>query len=81
MEEAYFHTRFRVPVDASFPAEFAIISAYATTGQFWSADRNEEADQRLRARFGRIRGLDGASGGLLADHAALGTEWAVAISL
>ena len=48
MHPAYFHTMFHVeqPVKA-WPAQFAIITAYATTGQAWSSDANESADQRL----------------------------------
>ncbi len=29
------------------PDEFAIISGYATTGEQWSAEKNQQADERL----------------------------------
>ena len=35
------------------PKEFAIISAYATTGEKWSAERNQQADKRLYERLVR----------------------------
>lgn len=48
MHPAYFDTMFYVEhaVNA-WPPQFAIITAYATTGQAWSADANESADRRL----------------------------------
>ena len=33
------------------PKEFAIISAYATTGEKWSAERNQQADERLQKQL------------------------------
>ena len=33
------------------PEEFAIISGYATTGEKWSAERNQQADERLYQRL------------------------------
>ena len=33
------------------PKEFAIISAYATTGEKWSAERNQQADGRLQKQL------------------------------
>lgn len=49
---AYFEVRFRtdVPV-AHWPERFAIITAYATTGQTWSDERNVEADALLYAEL------------------------------
>lgn len=48
MEAVYFEARFLVeePVD-SWPEEFAIITAYATTGETWTREENEAADRRL----------------------------------
>lgn len=78
LHPAYFTVRFRTetPV-ADWPAGFAIITAYATTGEHWSDDRNKEADQRLHAELlhrdcapVRITGFDPHSG-----HAEPG--WAV----
>ena len=34
-----------------WPAEFLIISAYATTGQSWPPDENQQADQRLASEL------------------------------
>ena len=31
--------------------EFAIVSGYATTGEKWSAERNQQADERLQKRL------------------------------
>jgi hypothetical protein len=48
MHPAYFETRFlleRFP--SRIPARNAILSAFATTGEKWSDDRNHSADQRL----------------------------------
>jgi hypothetical protein len=79
---AYFQVRFRTdhPVPA-WPPSFAIITAYATTGETWDAARNIAADTRLHAeliRRGhapiRITGYDPETG-----HAEPG--WAVALTL
>jgi hypothetical protein len=52
----YFHTRFRVdaPIER-WPDRFAIVSAFATTGEAWSRERNELADKALEAEL-RSRG-------------------------
>jgi len=51
----YFETRFRSPTGIELPAEwpssFAIISAYATTGQVWTDEQNQAADDELRHEF------------------------------
>lgn len=78
----YFETRFRSESRyESWPDEFAIITAYATTGHTWSPDRNIEADKRLKdhllASSACIRRLTGYSPS--SDHAEPG--WAVEISL
>jgi hypothetical protein len=45
---AYFNVRFRGPwPDRSHPDEFAIITAYATTGETWPDERNRAADLEL----------------------------------
>ena len=48
MHPAYLETRFRVedPLGA-LPSQFVILSAYATTGEVWSEERNSLADQKL----------------------------------
>jgi hypothetical protein len=76
MHPAYFETRFRTPRSVHrWPATFAIITAYATTGASWSAEENERADLRLEEALGdrwreRITGYSPTTG-----HAEPG--WAV----
>lgn len=49
LHPAYFETHFRPAYQiVSWPEEFVIISAYATTGEEWSRERNEQADEGLR---------------------------------
>jgi len=56
MNPTYFETRFRLgELVLSWPDEFVIISAYATTGQNWTASENEEADHRLATELRRSR--------------------------
>jgi Protein of unknown function (DUF3293) len=44
----YHETRFRMPLDvASWPAKFALITGYATTGEVWSDARNQQANDAL----------------------------------
>jgi hypothetical protein len=46
---AYSQTRFCIESHpAEWPEDFAIITACATTGEVWTADRNREADEQLR---------------------------------
>jgi hypothetical protein len=70
MNPVYFKMRFRTdqPV-IDWPSEFAILSAYATTGQSWTPDQNEAADRRLESELrtrggwlGRIFGYSPTSG-------------------
>lgn len=63
---AYFETRFRtLDPERIWPERFVIVSAYATTGTSWSAERNEAADRRLQgvlqARTTWVRRLTGYS--------------------
>jgi hypothetical protein len=52
---AYFETRFRVEGDwRNVPAEFAIVTAFATTGQTWTDHGNQAADERLRAALEQL---------------------------
>ena len=52
MNPAYFETRFRTtPPTAGWPAEFVIISAFATTGESWTSQENEDADCRLASEL------------------------------
>lgn len=49
---AYFETRFRVDtLPSEWPPRFAILSAWATTGQIWTTEANDAADRRLSARL------------------------------
>lgn len=48
MNAAYLEIRFRgVALGTRWPASFIIVSAFATTGEEWSADRNQAADDAL----------------------------------
>jgi len=78
LHPAYFRVRFRGPgSDPIHPDEFAIITAYATTGENWSEERNEAADLELENELRetgswmrRVTGYDPSTG-----HAEPG--WAV----
>ncbi|GIV03572.1 MAG: hypothetical protein KatS3mg015_2402 [Fimbriimonadales bacterium] len=57
LHPAYARTHFEVEgAPERWPERFAIITAYATTGQTWTPGANEEADRRLEAEL-RTRGL------------------------
>lgn len=81
MNPVYFETLFAVAAPPSdWPAAFAIITAYATTGEEWNEEENRAADARLemvlRERgvwMQRITGYSPRTG-----HAEPG--WAVAVS-
>lgn len=50
MNPVYFETHFqRYELWSDWPEAFAIITAYATTGQQWSDEQNQAADQKLEA--------------------------------
>lgn len=54
MHPSYFETRFRIDaLPDSWPETFAIVTAYATTGQRWSDGANASANQRLLDRIVR----------------------------
>jgi hypothetical protein len=66
MNPAYFETRFiRLEVREVWPAEFAIITAYATTGEIWPELKNRAGDQQLEDELRRqhrwLRRLTGFS--------------------
>jgi hypothetical protein len=80
MSPAYFETHFRREERwDDWPKEFAIITAYATTGEKWTDAENQEADRalekELRQRAQWVRRLTGFSP--TTNHAEPG--WAVAI--
>ena len=82
MNPEYFKTRFRTEVPFNeWPSSFAIITAYATTGESWSLERNKSADEELReilsgqyTSMRRITGYSPSTG-----HAEPG--WAVEMDL
>lgn len=52
LHPAYFATQFACPeAQANWPAEFAVVTAYATTGQSWPDAENVAANQRLEAEL------------------------------
>lgn len=54
MNEVYKQTRFRTHVlPNQWPSQFAIITAYATTGQSWADDQNQAANSRLFEELSR----------------------------
>ena len=82
MIAAYFETRFRTEeMFESWPDDFSIITAYATTGEIWSDGLNISQDRRLEGELSRLTaeprriiGYSPSSG-----HAEPG--WAVEINL
>jgi len=42
------------PLPADWPKSFVIINAWATTGETWSAERNQAADETLRQALERV---------------------------
>lgn len=52
MTPEYFETHFDpAGFEGPWPARFAIITAYATTGEQWSLDDSKAADLKLKAEF------------------------------
>ncbi|MEX2527515.1 MAG: DUF3293 domain-containing protein [Gemmatimonadota bacterium] len=45
----YLKVRFRGGCDDNWPPSFVIITAFATTGEVWSQEKNREADARMKA--------------------------------
>lgn len=80
--QSYFETHFRQEQPFSdWPEEFAIITAFATTGETWTAEQNESADRALEDElqaigrwFQRLTGYSPATG-----HVEPG--WAVEMAL
>lgn len=42
------------PLPADWPGSFVIVNAWATTGETWSAERNQAADEALRQALERV---------------------------
>jgi len=82
MHPAYFETHFLAEMSPTdWPAEFAIITAFATTGANWTPSQNEAADKMLESELRaagkwlqRLTGFSPTTG-----HAEPG--WAVDLSL
>ena len=68
------------PLPADWPTSFVIVNAWATTGETWSAERNQAADEALRQALERVglrhHRLTGAS----QDLAHQEPSWAVDMS-
>lgn len=48
MHAEYFETRFRTgTLEDDWPTRFAVVTAFATTGELWTADENVAADAAL----------------------------------
>ncbi len=82
MNEVYFDTIFATPTDVqTWPAVFAIISAYATTGELWPDEVNRAADaeleKELRSRGFRLERITGSS----PDGVHSEPSWAAEIAL
>jgi len=82
MSPAYFETHFQLEgSDANWPSKFAIVTAYNTTDETWSPERNSAADRDLTAELAAIdvwrRQITGYSPST--GHAEPG--WAVELSL
>lgn len=82
MEEGYFAVRFRCDaVPVRWPSSFAIVSAYATTGESWPAERNRDADERLQSQ---LRALAAWHLRIVGYHPGTGhaePSWAVDVSV
>jgi hypothetical protein len=73
MNPIYLETRFKRDLEndpkfdkfETFPDQFAIITAYATTGEEWSDMKNSQEDERLKAylqsRFSCVKRITGYS--------------------
>jgi hypothetical protein len=52
MSPAYFDTRFKLGLPLfELPESFAIITAYATTGETWTEEENQAANETLRSEL------------------------------
>jgi hypothetical protein len=61
MPPAYFDTRFKLGLPLpELPDSFAIITAYAATGEVWTPEDNQTANEALRAELEREGQLIGA---------------------
>ena len=75
MQPDYFETRFKLGLPAEdLPDDFAIVTAFQTTGQQWPIERNQEASQKLQTELEQNGGLLGTVTGYSprTGHAELG---------
>jgi hypothetical protein len=82
MNPIYAKTRFRGGISqADRPDTFAILTAYATTGEIWSEERNLDASEKLQRELESIRCwmIDATGYSPLDGHAEPG--WAADIPL
>jgi hypothetical protein len=68
------------PLPADWPASFVIVNAWATTGETWSAERNQAADEALRQALERVGLRHHRVIGASADLAHQEPSWAVDMS-
>ncbi len=74
----YQQTRFRLHhAVTSWPATFVIVSAYATTGESWPAERNEQADAELGREIERLGGWHARLTGYSPETGHAEPSWAV----
>ena len=60
MHPEYFETRFKLGLPVGdLPDDFAIVTAYQTTGKEWPIERNQEATQKLQTELEHGGGLLG----------------------
>lgn len=82
MRPEYLETRFRVQ-DASvtWPQKFAIISAFATTGETWTEERNRAADLNLKTKLSQWDGSPIRVVGYSPKSGHAEPSWAAALQL
>jgi hypothetical protein len=68
------------PLPADWPASFVIVNAWATTGETWTAERNQAADEALRQALERVGLRHHRVTGASADLAHQEPSWAVDMS-
>jgi hypothetical protein len=81
MHPAYFEVRFRHEgTDGEWPDEFAVITAYATTGEIWSVEMNHAADRELGEHLSSLSSFVRRLTGYSPETGHAEPGWAVAIS-
>jgi len=81
-EEAYKSTVFEYQdFPADWPKSFAILTAYATTGETWTDAQNKEADQKLEAELRKAGYRLHRISGYSSDLKTYEEGWAVVMDL